>query len=302
MKKEALGTLLALLTAVVSGFAIPVNKIFVSGLDPVVFTAVRAIFIGAIFFMLAGYRKGFRFRGLSKVPWSWLLLIGIIGGGLGFLLYFSGLALTTSGRAAFLHKTLPIYVAVFSYLFLREKITKKQNMTLLVMLIGTVILLSSSINPSVFWQDPALGDILVVLGTIMWGLENTISRKVMLKEESSLVVSFSRMFFGGAFLFGIALLMGRLDVLLNLTQQQMASILISSGFLFAYILFWYSAIRLINVSKAVLFLLLAPVISMWLGALWFGEPVPPLQVLGSVLIIAGAAFAGKIRSEFSDEV
>lgn len=302
MKKEVLGTILAILTAVVSGFAIPVNKIFVSGLDPVVFTAIRAIFIGAIFFLLAGFRNNFKFKNLNKVPWSWLLLIGIIGGGLGFLFYFSGLALTTSGRAAFLHKTLPIYVTVFAYLFLKEKITKKQNMALLVMLIGTVLLLSASIDPSVFWQDPALGDILILIGTIFWGIENTISRKVMIRGESNLVVSFSRMFFGGAFLFGVVLLMGRLDVLINLTQQQMASILISSGFLFAYILFWYSAIRLINVSKAVLFLLLAPVISTWVGVVWFGEPVPPLHVVGSVLILMGAAFAGKIRSEFSDEV
>lgn len=302
MKKEALGTLLAVMTAVVSGFAIPVNKVFVSGLDPVVFTAIRAIFIGLIFYLLAGLRNNFRFRNLNRVPWSWLLLIGIIGGGLGFLLYFSGLELTTSGRAAFLHKTLPIYVTVFAFLFLKERVTRRQNLALLVMLVGTVILLSARIDPSVFWQDPALGDILVVLGTIMWGIENTISKKAMIKEESSLVVSFSRMFFGGAFLFGVMLLLGRLDVLMNLTQQQMASVLISSGFLFAYILCWYSAIRLINVSKAVLFLLLAPVISTWAGVLWFGEPVPPLQVLGSALILVGAAFAGKIRSEFSDEV
>lgn len=302
MKKEALGTILALMTAVVSGFAIPVNKIFVSGLDPVVFTAVRAIFIGLIFFVLAGYRNGFRFRNLNRVPWSWLLLIGIIGGGLGFLLYFSGLALTTSGRAAFLHKTLPIYVTVFAYLFLKEKISRKQNLALLVMLLGTVLLLSASIDPSVFWQDPALGDLLVLMGTLMWGIENTISRKAMIKEESSLVISFSRMFFGGAFLFGILLLLGRLDVLLSLTQQQAASVMISSAFLFAYILFWYSAIRLINVSKAVLFLLLAPVISTWLGFVWLGEPVPPLQVAGSALILLGAALAGKLRSEFSDEV
>lgn len=302
MKKEMLGTTLAILTAVVSGFAIPVNKIFVSGLDPVVFTAIRAVLIGAIFFFLAGYRNNFEFRNLNKVPWSWLLLIGIIGGGLGFLFYFSGLALTTSGRAAFLHKTLPIYVTVFAYIFLKERITRKQNISLLIMLMGTVLLLSASIDPSVFWQDPALGDILVVLGTIFWGIENTISRKALIREESSLVVSFSRMFFGGAFLFGVALLMGKLDILMNLTQQQMASILISSGFLFAYILCWYSAIRFINVSKAVLFLLLAPVISTWVGVVWFGEPVPPLQVAGSALILAGAAFAGKIRSEFSDEV
>lgn len=302
MKKELLGTILAILTAVVSGFAIPVNKIFVSGLDPIVFTAIRAIFIGAIFFVLAGYRNGFRFRKLNKVPWSWLLLIGVIGGGIGFALYFSGLSLTTSGRAAFLHKTLPIYVTVFAYLFLKEKVTRRQNYALLVMLIGTAALLSSTVNPSVFWQDPALGDILVLLGTIAWGVENTISRKVMLKEESSLVVSFSRMFFGGALLFGVALLMGRLDVLMSLTQQQAASILISSAFLFCYILFWYSSIRLINVSKAVLFLLLAPVISTWAGVVWFGEPVPPLQIVGSALILIGAAFAGRIRSEFSDEV
>jgi drug/metabolite transporter (DMT)-like permease len=302
MKKELLGTVLAILTAIVSGFAIPVNKIFLSELDPLVFTAIRAIFIGAIFFFLAGYRNNFRFRNLNKVPWSWLLLIGIIGGGLGFLFYFTGLSLTTSGRAAFLHKTLPIYVTVFAYLFLKEKVTKKQNIALLVMLIGTFILLSAGINPSMFWQDPALGDMLVLIGTIFWGIENTISRKMMIKEESSLVVSFSRMFFGGAFLFGILLLMGRLDVVINLSQQQVSGIIISSAFLFAYVLFWYSAIRLINVSKAVLFLLLAPVISTWAGVIWFGENVPPFQILGSAMILAGAAFAGRIRSEFSDEV
>jgi drug/metabolite transporter (DMT)-like permease len=302
MKKEALGTFLAIMTAVVSGFAIPVNKVFVSELDPVVFTAVRAILIGLIFFVLAGCRRGFRFRGLNKVPWSWLIAVGIIGGGLGFLLYFSGLELTTSGRAAFLHKTLPIYVTVFAYIFLKERVTRKQNMALLVMLAGMVILLSGGIDPALFWQDPALGDALVVLGTICWGIENVISKKAMIREESSLVVSFSRMFFGGAFLFGVALLVGRLDMLMNLTQQHSAGIMISSAFLFAYILFWYSAIRLINVSKAVLFLLLAPVISTWAGAVWFGEPVPPLQVLGSCMILAGAALAGRIRSGFSDEV
>ncbi len=263
---------------------------------------LASLLIGAIFFFLAGYRNKWKFRNLNKVPWSWLLLIGIIGGGLGFLFYFTGLSLTTGSRAAFLHKTLPIYVTVFAFLFLKEKITRKQNMALIVMLIGTLLLLSSTINPSVFWQDPALGDILVLIGTIFWGVENTISRKALIREESSFVISFSRMFFGGAFLFGVALLLGRLDVLMNLSQQQVASIIISSGFLFAYILFWYSAIRLINVSKAVLFLLLAPVISTWVGVLWFGEPVPPLQIAGSVLILMGAAFAGKLRSEFSDEV
>ena len=302
MKKEVLGTLLALMAAVVSGFAIPANKIFVAGIDPTVFTALRALFIGLIFLLLAGYQNNFKFKKLNKVSWKWLVAIGIIGGGLGFLFFFQGLALTTSGRGAFLHKTLPIFVTVFAFFFLRERITKKQNLALMVMLIGTVFLLSATITPGALWVNPALGDALIMIGVICWAIENTIAKKAMIKEESNLVVSFSRMFFGGAFLFGVVLLLGKIDVLFVLTQQQIASIFISTGFLFAYILFWYAAIKYINISKAVLFLLLAPVISAWLGVIWFGEPVPPLQIAGSVLILAGAAVAGKLRSEFSDEI
>ena len=53
MNKEVLGTFLALLTAIVSGIAIPANKVFVVGLDASVFTAVRAIVIGVIFLLLS---------------------------------------------------------------------------------------------------------------------------------------------------------------------------------------------------------------------------------------------------------
>ena len=52
MKKENLGTILAIMTAIVSGIAIPVNKIFVVDLDPMIFTALRALIIGIIFLSL----------------------------------------------------------------------------------------------------------------------------------------------------------------------------------------------------------------------------------------------------------
>lgn len=297
MSKETLGTTLALITAIISGFAIPINKIFVTDLDPVIFTAIRAIVIGVIFFFLAAAQTKWHFKKIKKVPWKWLIAIGVIGGGLAFLFYFTGLKFTTAGRAAFIHKTLPIYITIFAFIFLKEKVTKKQALALLVMLIGTFLLMSTQINPATFWTDPAFGDILVLLGTILWAVENTISKHAMLKEEHNWTVSFARMFIGGIFLFAIAFALGKAGVLLTLSPNQIVGVIISTAILFGYVFSWYWSIRLINVSKASAILLISPVISMILGIIIFSEPAPAMQLIGSALILIGAAFVLKIKSE-----
>src|SRR3989304_1999818 len=112
-KKELVGTLLVLLTALISGFAIVINKFFVTTIDPLIFTSLRAFFNGVIFLFISFYfNKGQ--KSFNKVSWKWLIAIGVIGGGFAFWLFFSGLKLTMAGRAAFLHKTLPIYATILA--------------------------------------------------------------------------------------------------------------------------------------------------------------------------------------------
>jgi len=302
MKKEKLGTLLALATALISGLAIPVNKMFVVGLDPTVFTAVRALFIGIIFFVLASFQNRFNYKKFKKVPWKYLLAIGVIGGSFAFLMFFSGLKLTTSGRGAFLHKTLPLYVTVLAFLFLGEKIKKNQSLALVSMFIGTIILYWGQINPSELWSNPSMGDLLVIGATILWAVENIIARKAMIKGESNYTVSFARMFFGAIILFAIVMLQGKLGLLFNLSMAQVMNLVISVVILFGYIFCWYWSIKLINVSKASTILLLAPVISLVLGVIMFGEPIVLLQLIGSLLILIGAYTVTKIKSEFTSGV
>jgi len=302
MDKETFGTILALLTAVISGFAIPVNKIFVVDLDPAVFTAVRAVIIGVIFLGLSILTRGFSHKNLRQMNWKYLLLIAVIGGSFAFLLFFTGLKFTTGGRAAFIHKTLPLYVAVFAFIFLKEKIPRKQIYALIIMSVGTVVLFSAQINPADLWMNPQLGDALVLGATVLWALENVIARKAMIKGETNFVVSFARMFFGGVILFGVALLLGKFDLLLSLTAQQWGNIFVSVVILFGYVFFWYWSIKHINVSKASSLLLLTPVVSLVLGVLWLGEPAPNLQLIGSALILIGAYFVVGIKSRFATGV
>ena len=298
MKKETLGTLLVICTAIISGFAIPVNKFLIIGLDPAVFTAIRAIIIAVGFFVLASFQSKFNYKKFKKVPWKYLLAIGFVGGGLAFLLYFTGLKLTTSGRAAFLHKTLPLYVVILAFLFLKEKITRKQIVAICLMFLGTLLLYESKIKPTELWSNPSFGDLLVIIATFCWAVENVIAKAAMIKGESNFVVTFARMFFGAIFLFAAVMLLNKFDELLTLTPEQVGKLLISASILFGYVLTWYWGIKLINVSKAAPLLLLSPVISLVLGVIWFNEPIPSLQILGSILILVGAYIISRVRSEF----
>ena len=255
MKNETKGTILALLAALVSGIAIPANKLFIVTLDPTVFTAVRAVIIGVVFLLISFYQAGFKVEKFKKLSWGYLLAIAVIGGAFAFLLFFNGLSLTTAGRGAFLQKTLPLYVAILAFVFLKEKITKKMAYALAAMFIGTIILFSSQIIPGTLWSNPSMGDMLIIAATVLWAVEAIIAKKAMIMGETNFVISFARMFFGGLVLFGFVLLFGKFGVLLTLSVQQWVNILISTVILLAYVLFWYWSLKHINATKAATLLL-----------------------------------------------
>jgi len=302
MKKETKGTILAILAAIVSGIAIPVNKFFIVNLDPTVFTAVRAVIIGVMFLIVASFQSKFNYKTFKKVSWTYLLAIAVIGGAIAFLLFFNGLALTTAGRAAFLQKTLPLYVAILAFVFLRERISRKMAYALGAMLLGTLILYYSQTSLATLWANPSLGDLLVIAATILWAIEAIIARKAMLIGETNWVVSFARMFFGGLILFGFVLLFGKMGLLLTLSMQQWINIIASTIILFVYVFFWYWSIKCINVTKATSLLLLAPIISLIGGVVFFGEPAPFLQLIGSAMILIGAYFVSGVKSEFREKI
>jgi len=297
MNKEKYGTFFAIIAAIISGFSIPLNKMFIVNLDPSVFTAVRSLIIGIAFFLIASYKSKFNFKKFKKVSWKHLIAIAVVGGSFAFLLFFSGLSLTTSGRAAFLQKTMPLYITVLAFLFLKEKISKKYLYALLLMFIGTLAVYFSQIDISALWSNPSLGDILIIGATFLWAVENIIARKSMIKGENNFVVSFARMFFGGLILFAVVLLFGKADLLLSLNANQVTNISISTLILFSYVFFWYWSIKMINVSKASAFLLLSPAISLLLGAIFIGEPIPFLQLIGCALIGIGSYFLSNVKSE-----
>jgi len=291
-KQEVIGTGLIFLTALISGASIVINKSFVAKVDPLLFTAIRAFFIGIFFFALSFYFSKSQKKEFKKASWTSLLSIGIIGGGFAFWLFFTGLQLTTAGRAAFIHKTLPIYATILAIIFLKEKITKKQLIAMLIMIFGLVLMNLAKLTP-----DIRIGDLLVLSATVLWALENTISKGAMLNKESNWVVTFSRMFFGSLLLFSIVIITGKLNLLFSLTSAQILYTTISATLLLLYVLTWYWGLKHINLSKASTILLISPVITLILSVLFLEEQILLIPLLGSILILVGALVILRTKSE-----
>lgn len=272
------GLLLVLGTALISGTVVFISKIGVTVINPYIFAGLKNIIVALVvvgwLLMLKDWQL---LRSLNKKQWLLLLGVGLIGGSIPFLLYFKGLSLTTPVQAAFIHKTLFIYVAVLAVVFLKEKISRGFLIGGLLLLLGNILLLR--IIPHQFgW-----GDFFILIATLFWASENVLS-KYLLKELPSRIVIWGRMFFGSIFIILFWLMTGQAHLAASLNIQQIGWVLITSVFLFGYLATWYTGLKYLKVSVAATILLLASPITTLLSLLFLGQILVLSQVLGIVLI------------------
>ncbi|MEX2652967.1 MAG: DMT family transporter, partial [Acidimicrobiia bacterium] len=143
------GVLLAAGTAAISGIAIFVNgygvRAWTEISDPTTYTMLKNTVAALILLVVAtvvARRAGAGRFDLSQVRKHWLglSLIAIVGGSIPFVLFFEGLARATSSDAAFIHKTLVVWVTVLAVSFLREKIGPLHIAALVLLIWGQVAL------------------------------------------------------------------------------------------------------------------------------------------------------------------
>src|SRR4030042_6376040 len=279
------GIILVMSTAVISGFAIFVNKLGVGEFNPYLFAFLKNFFVAFLLVgLLLGLKEFNNLKKLTKYNWLILTIIGLIGGSAPFLLFFKGLSLTTATSGAFIHKTMFIYVAVLATVFLKEKISN-------LFLIAGIFLLMGNLYFLKFLPYGAReGDILIIAATILWAIENTIS-KYALKSLSPKIVAFGRMGIGSIFIFLFLIFTGNIQTIGKLTPLHIQWILISSVILFGYVTTWYAGLKYINVSTATIILLLGSPITSLLAFIFHGQGFEQNQLIGISLLIFGTCLA-----------
>ncbi len=287
--RSARGVALALVTAAISGFAIFINSYAVKEFDsPTVFTALKNTFVGAVLLVLllqpqrlAEARRLRPKRGLG------LLLLGVIGGSIPFVLFFEGLARVDSGNAAFLHKTLFVWVAILAVILLRERLGRAQLGALGLLFLAQWLL-----------GDPGslagTGVAMVFGATLLWACEVTLARRLLSSTSAGLAAS-GRMTVGAVLLLVYLALIGKIGAAVELTTVQWAWVVGTSVLLLGYVATWYAALKLAPATAVTCVLTVGAPITAALNAI-AGRAMPTSEqlmgyavLLGAVLIFATAS-------------
>ena len=276
------GIVLAFITAVISGFSIFYNKFAViGGMDSTVFNIIKNGGVAIIFSGIIIFSKNRnRFKNLTKKDWIKLLLIGIIGGSIPFILFFEGLKLIPAASANILQKTLFIWIALLAIPILKEKLNFLQ-------IIGYLLIIYANFFLGGFQGfSTSIGTWLILTATIFWAIENVIA-KITLKNIDPLLVGWARMTFGVLVMILFALSQNKLGQFSLLTPAKVMPILISILFLTGYVLTWYKALKNASATLVSSILVFATSITTILSSLFITHTFPNSGFVTAFLLLLG---------------
>jgi drug/metabolite transporter (DMT)-like permease len=280
------GVILAFAVALISGVSVFVNGFAVKQLpDAAVYTTLKNGVAALILVALAvALVPRAQVRALDRRSWTAMLVIGVIGGSVPFVLFFSGLAIASAPTAAFIHKTLFVWVVLLAVPFLGERLGWFPIAALGVLLAGQFL---AAPPTGVTWGT---GETMILAATLLWAVEVVIARRLLLHDVPSPVLGAARLGIGLVVLVGYLGLTGRFGVLASLTATQWAWGLGTGALLAAYVGTWLAALRRAPASVVASVLVLGAPITAVLGSMANGT-VPAAPVLAGQVAITMAVGA-----------
>ncbi len=226
----------------------------------------------------------------KKDFWN-ILGVGFIGYGISLGFQFVGTDLSTAANGSLVTSATPAFVLIFAALILREKITSRRLLTLIVASLGVLAV----IDPRSAQLDSALflGNMSLVAAALTWALYSVLIRKVTRGVD---VLTVSLIAFVGGMPTSIAAgayeatTQGYGEMTIGVIVGVLFIGVISTG-LAMYL--WNTAFALLDASLASLTFFAQPVVGTILGAIFLGEVITPLFLFGGLLIGIGLVIASR---------
>jgi drug/metabolite transporter (DMT)-like permease len=280
------GLLLALGTAVISGFAVFLNADGVRAFgDATAYTTAKNVVAAIVLLAVlgTGSRTGARLtRPQTRGQWAGLTAIGLVGGSVPFVLFFEGLSRASSAQAAFLHKTLLIWVAVLAVVILGERLTALHVAAIGLLVVGQIGLIGGIGG----FGTP---EVMILAATLLWSVEVVVAKRV-LKGVSSWTVGVARMGVGSVVLLVWVAVRGDFGLLTSMTAEQAGWVLLTGVLLAGYVGTWFAALRRAPAVDVTAVLVLAAQVTAGLNAVANGVPLGP-QLDWLAVLVAGGALA-----------
>lgn len=281
------GIAFALATAGVSGIAVFVNGLAVREFDDAtVYTTAKNLLAGALLALVLvavttrSPARAADARSAARGHWPALSVVALVGGAIPFVLFFEGLSRATSTNAAFIHKTLVVWVAIGATIVLRERVTAVHVAAIGLLVVGHLVL-----TGGLGAADFGSAELLVLAATLLWSLEVLIVKRLLGDVPAELAAT-ARMAGGSALLVVWLVVTGELGALVSLDGGQWLWVLLTGSTLAAFVGCWYTALSLAPAVDVTAVLVLGAVITGLLNSGFRGVPLT-VDSYGYVLITLG---------------
>jgi drug/metabolite transporter (DMT)-like permease len=286
---RVVGVSLAFVTAIVSGVSVYLNGHAVKHFgNPTVYTTGKNAVAGILLLALAaGARTPRRAAARPLGGWKRLapLAVAVIGGSVPFVLFFEGLARAQATQAAFIHKTLVVWVALLAVPLLRERFRAPHGVAIVLLLAGQAWIAGRA--GTVAFGG---GEAMILGATLFWSVEVVLVRR-LLESIPTRRLAAARMAIGTVVLLGWLAIAGGLGQLTSLDATQWRWVVLTGLLLTAYVGTWYAALARAQAIDVTAVLVFGAVVTAALSGAADGAPV---SAVGTALIALGSALAAYV--------
>lgn len=282
MRNKVIGASFLSLAASIWGAMYVVVKVVVDVVPPLELVWIRYLIavmaLGIIGIMMKQSWK------IAKKDWLVIFLVGLIGNTVSIVTQEMGTMLSTAQMGAIITATTPAFMVVFARLMLKERITLKKCISIVLATIGVGIIVGNG-QIDVTQQ---LGGLYLLIAALTWALMSVLVKKVPSEYSQIIVTTYSSM---------IAVILLTPFVLPKLQELDLTTVLqptITGGLLYLGIvstaggfLLWNKGLQLMNASSGGLFFFFQPIVGTFLGWLLLGETIGLSFWLGSLFIFSG---------------
>ncbi|EKF18408.1 DMT family transporter [Nitratireductor pacificus] len=256
-------------------------KVANTGYDPIFMVFSRSALAAVLVFLWC------RYRGIRLFEKDGTLIPGIVAGvlfGLEFACLFVAMEYTSAARGALMLNAMPFWVLIGGHFLLGEKISVVKFLGLLLAFTGVALVFSDGL--SLPGPDALIGDVLCLVGGVLWAATTIVIKQSRLTDASAEKTLLYQLTVSGLMAGLFLPFVGPL--LRDVSWLATGAFLYQAVFVVAFTYgLWFWLMRRYPASGLSSFAFLTPAFGVLSGALFLGEPLTLKIVLALFLIGLG---------------
>lgn len=277
--KDGKGALfLTILAGALWGTSFPAIKIGLLFVDPYMFVFLRMFLASVLVLLISSVTKTLDVS-LAKERLVWYL--GLLNG-FAYLIQYLGMSSTTASKSSLLVNLSAVWVAVLSWLVLRERFSKKKMLGIISGLIG-VFFITTNLNLLELTQGMIIGDGLVFLSGILWSFFIVYNKKVI--DAYNVIQFMPWIFLATTLPLTPFIFLSNNFSLLHLSAEAWIAIVYTAIFcwLIPYYL-WLKGLKHISPVASTVILLTEVIVAIAISFFFLGETFTMISGIGASLI------------------